>query len=174
MRIFAVIAVSFVVLVLQAAFGMLGMTTAAAPNLIIPIILYLGVSGSVSLVVGTMTAFGIGYLHDFFCGNPLGLQTLVSVAIFIVAKTAGGRLFLRGPFSQAALSFFAVVLADVTALALIAIFGFPSPLPQRSLDETGRALLWGALLTAAIAPLVFLVVSRVEALIGQRSEDAPV
>ena len=83
-------------LVLEAALGTLIPMHAFAPNLMLPIVIYLGVSPEVQIVRGALISFLLGYLLDSFCGNPMGLQTFVLAASFMVARGAGLRLFPQG------------------------------------------------------------------------------
>src|SRR5437773_1178534 len=87
----------FFVLVLEAALGTLLPIYSFAPNLVLPIAIFLGVSAEIHIVRGVLISFALGYLLDSFCGNPMGLQTFVLTASFMLARGAGLRLFPQGP-----------------------------------------------------------------------------
>ena len=162
----------FLLLVQQAAIGVMVPLDEWAPNLLLPIVIYLGVAHDVHIVRGVSLAFVLGYLLDSFCGSPMGLQTFVMVATFLVARGAGLNLFMRGPLFQIALTFVFGVLAGGSILALRAIFEPPAPFPTGTVSDTVIALTAGAAITALLSPLVFLTVRRLDALVTRRREEA--
>ncbi len=171
------------------------------PNLLLPIVIFLGVQPEVGLLRGALISFVLGYLLDEFCGSPMGLQTFVLVATFMVARGAGIRLFLRGALFQVGLVFAASILAGGTILALRAIFSQPDPFPLQMpaggiagdviMLVTGTSaedappvggvvgmtltLIGSALITALFAPAIFSVTRRIDALRARRrdTEGAP-
>ncbi len=167
----ALIAFGFGLLVLQAAMGTLVSIHPFAPNLLLPVAIYLGVSPDVNIARGAAIAFVLGYLLDSFCGSPIGLWTFVLVATFMVARGAGLRLFLRGPLFQIVLTFLVGVLAAGTILALRAIFEKPAPFPHDELHQIVASLLIPALVTALASPLVFAGVRRVEQWTTRRGDE---
>src|SRR5688500_15927317 len=112
MRNAAFILLGFSFLVFQAAFGVMMPLNEWAPNLILPIVIYLGVSNDLYIVRGAILSFVLGYLLDSFCGSPMGLHTFIMVASFLVTRGAGLSLFMRGPAFQIALTFMFALLAD--------------------------------------------------------------
>lgn len=171
MRNLALIGLGFALLVLQAAVATLVSVYSFAPNVVLPMVIYLGVSHDVHLVRGAALSFVLGYLLDSFCGSPMGLQTFVLVATFILSRFAGLRLFLRGPLFQITLTFVVGVLAGGTILALRAIFEKPTLFPSTGSWSTIVTLLGPALATALIAPLVFVAVRRVDGLASRRRDE---
>ncbi|GAB5544340.1 MAG: rod shape-determining protein MreD [Sandaracinaceae bacterium] len=172
MRNLAFVLLGFLLLVQQAAIGVMVPLDEWAPNLLLPIVIYLGVAHDVHIVRGVSLAFVLGYLLDSFCGSPMGLQTFVMVATFLVARGAGLNLFMRGPLFQIALTFVFGVLAGGSILALRAIFEPPAPFPTGTVSDTVIALTAGAAITALLSPLVFLTVRRLDALVTRRREEA--
>jgi len=168
----AFVLLGFLLLVQQAAVGVMVPLDEWAPNLLLPIVIYLGVAHDVHIVRGVSLAFVLGYLLDSFCGSPMGLQTFVMVATFLVARGAGLNLFMRGPLFQIALTFVFGVLAGGSILALRAIFEPPAPFPTGSVTDTVVALTAGAAITALLSPAIFLVVRRLDALVTRRREEA--
>lgn len=166
-----VLLLGFGLLVLQSAAATVLSLHVLAPNLLLPIVIFLGVSPDVHIVRGAVISFVLGYLLDAFCGNLMSLQTFVLVATFMVARGAGLRLFLRGPLFQILLTFLVGMLAGGTILALRAIFESLSPFPA-SIWPTATSLVGASLLTALAAPLVFLAVRRIDTLVLRRREEA--
>lgn len=171
-RSLVIVALGFALLVLQATATTLFPMYPFTPNLILPIVIFLGVSPEVHVVRGATVSFLLGYLVDLFSGNLLGLQTFVMVATFMLARGAGLRLFLRGPVFQVVLTFVVGALAGGAVLALRAIFEDPAPFPAGSAWTTGIALAAPALVTALAAPLVFHAVRRVESWVMRGGEEA--
>lgn len=171
MRNIVLIGFGFLLLVAQAAVATLVPVHRFAPNLMLPIVIYLGVSHDVPIVRGASLCFVLGYLLDAFSGSSMGLHTFVLVATFMVARGAGLRLFLRGPAFQMVLTFMAGMAAGGTVLALRAIFEQPAPFPTDQLQSNTMRLVAPALATALAAPLIFATVRRIEALGAQRREE---
>lgn len=172
MRNVAFVALAFLLLVTQGAVGVLVPLNEWAPNLLLPIVIYLGVAHDVHIVRGAALAFVLGYLLDEFCGSPMGLSTFVMVATFLVARGAGLNLFMRGPLLQIAMTFVFAVLAGGSILALRAIFEPPAPFPIGSVSETLISLAAGAAVTAVLSPVLFFLIRRVEGLVTRRREEA--
>lgn len=172
MRNAAYVVLGFALLVVQAAVGALVPLGAFAPNLILPIVLFLGVTPDVHVVRGAALSFVLGYLLDSFCGSPMGLSTFVMVATFLVTRGAGLNLFMRGPLFQIALTFAFGVLTGGAVLALRAIFEPPAPFPIGAVTHTGVSLIAGSAVTAVLSPLLFFGVRRVDALVTRRREEA--
>jgi rod shape-determining protein MreD len=163
-----------VLLVLQSAATTMGAFHPYEPNLLLPIVIYLGVSPDVSMVRGSAVSFCLGYLLDLFCGNLMSLQTFIMVATFILARGAGLRLFLRGPAFQVLLTFVIGMLSGGAVMALRAIFEARAPFRAGTAWETLAALARPSLVTALAAPLVFLAARRVEAIMVRRREESGV
>lgn len=173
MRNVALIALGFALLVMGAAAATFVPYHAIAPNMLLPVVIFLGVTHEVHIVRGAALSFVFGYLFDAFTGSPMGLMTFVLVATFIVARFAGLRLFLRGPVFQILLTFFVAVLAGGTILALRAIFERPAPFPAGTLEDHTLTLVIPAVTTALVSPLVFAAVRRIESLAVRKREERP-
>lgn len=172
MKSVALVILGFALLVLQSSVATLVSVHPFAPNLLLPLVIYLGVSPDVPLARGAALSFVLGYLLDAFCGNPMGLQTFLMVATFLVARVAGLRLFLRGPAFQVLLTFLVGVLDGGTVLALRAIFEPPAPFPTPSVWQSVLSVVGPAAVTAVAAPFVFLLIRRIEALTSRTREEA--
>lgn len=161
-------------LVVQAAISTLVPMHSYAPNLLLPIVIYLGISGDVTMVRGASISFVLGYLFDAFCGNPMGLQTFAMVASFMMARGAGVRLFPKGLLFQLLLTFVMAMISGVVILALRAIFEPPAPFPTADARYHVSILLRYSVATAVISPLIFPVVRKLDGWFLQRvSENKP-
>lgn len=166
------IAFGFGLLVVQSAVAMLVPMDIVTPNLVLPIVVYLGVSPEVHIVRGALVGFALGYLLDSNCGSPMGLHTFVMTASFMVARGAGLRLFPQGTGFQVLLTFLMTVAFGATVIALRAIFEQPTPaIGETAARQTVISLLGPALTTAAASPFVFAVTRRIEALSALRREE---
>lgn len=166
----ALLLLGYGLLVLQSAIANQIGATIFAPNLMIPIVIFLGVSPHVHLIRGAIVAFLLGYLLDLFCGNLMSIQTLVTVATYVLARGAGLRLFLRSPAFQFLLTFAVTAIAGGAIVALKAIFKLQ---PFGSALDIAPMLAGPALSTAIASPLIFPIVRRLDALsTSQRSEGA--
>jgi rod shape-determining protein MreD len=167
----ALLAFGFLLLVSQAALSTLVPIYAFAPNLVLPLVIYLGVTHEVHVVRGAVIAFVLGYLLDAFCGSPMGLHTFILVATFIVARFAGLRFLMRGVFFQAALTFIVALLDGGTILALRAIFEKSASWSAENVQSTALTLLIPAASTAFVAPLLFAAVRKIEGAFTRRRDE---
>jgi rod shape-determining protein MreD len=169
------VAFGLILLVFETAFATLVPMHSFAPNLVLPIAIYLGVSPDVHIVRGASVCFALGYLLDSFCGNPMGLQTFVLTASFIVARGAGLRLFPQGMAFQILLTFLMAIAFGATVLALRAIFEQPQvPLFGTTMGAISEAPLQSAAATALLSPLVFAGTRRIVGLGNPKREDRTV
>jgi len=168
----ALFALAFAMLVAQSALAVVIPLSDWAPNLVLPMAIYLGVSQDVHLVRGALLSFVLGYLLDSFCGSPMGLQTFVVLASFLVARGTGLNLLIRGAAFQIVIMFVCSLVAGVSILALRAIFEPPSPFPLWGVLGTIYALVFGAIATALVSPPIFIVMRRLESLLTRRREES--
>ncbi|HEX7477270.1 MAG TPA: rod shape-determining protein MreD [Polyangiales bacterium] len=163
----------FLLLTVQTACATLTPMHTFAPNLVLPIAMCLGVSADVHLVRGAAICFALGYLLDAFCGNPMGLQTFVMVASFMLARAAAFRLFSQGPFLSVLLTFVMGVLSGFGVLALRAIFEQQRDILSYDPLHTARILFQSAAVTALFAPPIFAAVSRIDGRSAQKPDERP-
>lgn len=162
----------FVLLVVQSTVATIVPTHLIAPNLLLPIAIYLGVSHDVWIVRGALLSFLFGALLDAFSGNPVfSLQTFAMVATFVLSRFAGLRLFLRGPVFQVILTFVVTLLAGGTIVALRTIFERQPPFAAATASYTATSLIAPAITTAIVSPLVFMAVRRADATPSRRREQ---
>ena len=179
------VALALVLLVVQSSLSALASMHPFVPNLLLPMVLYLGVTPDVTLGRGAALAFGIGVLADEVTGAPLGLTTFIFVAAFLLTRVAGLRLVLRGvPFQIVATTGIAVIAAGAM-IALCAIFeepeAFPLVMPPLGVLGTISTMIWGedaplvgrgtelvtllvatGLATGVVSPLVYTATRRAD------------
>jgi hypothetical protein len=174
----------------QSALGVLLPTYPFSPNLILPIVMFLGGSPEISVVRGGSLALVFGWALDEFCGAPMGLSTAVMVATYLASRGAVHQVSLRGTSFQIGLTFAIALLSGGSILALRTIFApqeaFPLTLPADGIArdvlsfltgtgesdapragsavEIGLTLAASALATALLAPVQFSLLRRIEAL----------
>lgn len=171
MRGLLLISFGFVLLALQAALATLLPMHTFAPNLMLPIALELGAAPDTHLTRGALVCFALGYLFDAFCGNPLGLQTFVLVATYLLARGASVRLMSNGPMFIAMFSLFMSIVTGFLVLALRALFEKKSEILTYDLPGTLQVVLQSALATALLAPAVCGVVRRIDTRPPQKTEQ---
>ena len=170
LRAMLMVVAGFVLLLAQSSATVVAPLHPFVPNLVLPAVLFLGVSPDVHITRGAGIVFALGYLLDLFCGNLMGLHTFLSVATFLLSRGMGLRLVLRGAGYQASASFFVAVLYGGASLTLRTVFGRAAPFPAGGYAETLWALLPQAAATALTAPVVFAVVTRIEGASFKRQE----
>jgi len=161
----------FVLLLLQAALASLLPLHGFAPNLMLSIALALGTAPEVNLVRGAVVCFVLGYLFDAFCGNPLGLQTFVLVATYMLARGASVRLLPHGAMFIAMFALLMSVVSGFSVLALRALFEKKSEILTYDIRGTLLMVLQSALATALLAPAVFAGVHRIETRSPQKTDE---
>jgi rod shape-determining protein MreD len=171
MRSLLLIFFGFILLALQAALATLVPMQSYAPNLMLPIALALGASPDVQLMRGAVVCFVLGYLFDAFCGNPLGLQTFMLVAVYMLARGAAVRLLPHGAMFVALFTMAMTVVSGFAVLALRALFEKKSDILTYDAWGTLRVVFQSALATAIVAPALFGVVRRIETRTPSRGED---
>ncbi len=167
----ALVLLGYGLLVLESAISTVFSLGAFSPNLILPIVIFLGVAPDVRIVRGVVVSFLLGYLLDLLTGNPMSLETFVCVATFLVSRGAGLRLFLRGPAFQVGLTFLATLVAGGASTALRAVFENPPPFTVQTPFETATKLVGPAVATALVAPFVFGLALRVDGVSATRRDD---
>jgi len=130
-----------------------------APYLGLPFVFALGTGPGVRILRGAATAFALGYLYDFFTGNPLGIHTLVFVVGFLLAWLIGYLLSFRGVPFEMVLTF-ALTLMLGGLLEGVRAF-VPGGMTWSGLTLT-MSLFGSAFATALVAPLLFAIARRVD------------
>lgn len=168
MKSLTLVLLGFTLLVAETAFATLVPMHRYAPNLLLPIAIFLGVAPEVPVARGALVCFALGYLLDSFSGSLMGLQTLALVASFLVARGAGLRLFPQGAAFQILLT---LVMALATGLATLALRGLFERTFTFELDEHGGTLVRSSVVTALCAPFVFFLTRRILGAPSTRAEE---
>jgi rod shape-determining protein MreD len=127
----------------------------ATPNLVMPLVVFLGVHEH-SMTRGATLTFILGYWLDVLSGAPVGFFTFVHVACWWMARVAGVRLTAQTWLTRVSLGFiFSVVEAAIT-LILLAVFGSDTRRPV----EIAAVAVPHAISTAIVAPIVFRIAQR--------------
>jgi rod shape-determining protein MreD len=134
------------------------LVTEMRPSLLVPLLVFLGVTET-NLALGAGVAFLLGYVLDVVAGAPIGLHAFTSVATVALARIAGLRIVTQGGWARALLAGAFAAFGAVVALVLLAIFGRPY-VPRALL----RLVIPHALATAVVAPLVYRLAEKTQAL----------
>ena len=161
-----IVLVAFALLLIQSVFSRVLAPYPFSPYLGLPLVFALGTAPGVRVLRGAATAFAIGYLCDFFTGNPLGLHTFVFVVGYLTAWLLGYLLTFRGIAFEMVLTFTLTVLLGSL---LEAIRGFTPGGMAWSGVTLALALFASAFATALVAPILFAVVRWID----PESERAP-
>lgn len=159
-RALAILVAAIVALVLQTAVFPALLPRPLAPNLVLVIAVYLGVTQHSP--GGAIGAFLLGYCLDTFSGTLLGLNafalTVVYLAVYLVART----LWTEGGIPAMALVFVAVWVHLGAALTITWLAEAGAPVWAHVV----RYGLLEAVVGALVAPAVFGFVSWEERLLG--------
>ena len=128
----------------------------ATPNLVLPLIIFLGVHEH-SMARGALLAAAFGYTLDIMSAAPMFLFTFVSVAIWWLSRVAGVRLTAQTFMTRAPLAFGFAIVESAIVLTLLAIFGTDNFRPL----ELATIVAPRATATALVAPLIFRFAHRV-------------
>lgn len=154
-----IILIVFIMLLVQSVFSRLLAPYPLTPYLGLPFVFALGTARGVSVVRGAVTAFLVGYLYDFFTGNPLGLHTLVFVVGLLAARLVGHLVSSRGlPFELITTFFLTLPLGGL--LETIRAFT-PGGMAWDGVALT-LALFGSAFATALVAPPLFALTRRID------------
>jgi rod shape-determining protein MreD len=125
------------------------------PNLIMPLVVFLGVHEH-SMARGATLTFVLGYLLDLLSGAPVGFFTFVHVSCWWMARVAGVRLAAQTWLTRASLGFVFSIAEAAIGLILLAVFGNDTRRPV----EIAAIVIPHAISTALAAPLIFGLAQR--------------
>jgi len=138
----------------------------AIPSLVLPLMVFLGLHEP-SMSRGAAICAALGYASDLLASAPIGLFTVVSVALWWLARTAGVRLTAQTWWTTSALAFGFSLVESVLVLVLLAIFGAD---PQRPIEISTVALPRAAA-TALCSLFVFPLAQRLhQGTVGMRAD----
>jgi rod shape-determining protein MreD len=149
------VAVGYILTVLQASLQSVVPVRVLVPELSFLVALYAGMTARDRVGGACGVAFVLGYVTDLLAGAPKGLFALTFVLLCLLAKGASLRLLLTGRIGGAAFAFVASLVSGMVVL-----------LARSHLDASGlRPILvlpLQAAVTALFAPLVFWALARLE------------
>ncbi|TMA30059.1 MAG: rod shape-determining protein MreD [Deltaproteobacteria bacterium] len=155
LRIVLVILVCVALGVIESVVPFLFHLTAARPDLLLIVVLYLALHDDV--VEGAALSAAAGYLSDLTSATPAFLYTFLAVLTFVVVRLGGSALKTEGGVQSAAVAFGASLVHSLIATL---VFGFFTGAGFHL--EIG-SLLWSAIGTAIAAPIVFSILRRLDA-----------
>jgi rod shape-determining protein MreD len=159
MRSTAFIAVGILLIILQGnlypVLGYLGLH-GATPSFVLPLVIFLGVHET-SIARGSALAFSLGYATDLLASAPIGLFSLMAVAVWGLARIAGVRLTAQTWWTKAALAFGFSLVESVLLLMLLAIFGSDTRRPL----ELATVALPHATSTAVCSLFIFPLAQKI-------------
>jgi rod shape-determining protein MreD len=156
-RALSFVGVTYLVLVVTTGLAALSPWHLPAPEVTLLIVLYLGLLGRGSVSSHAALALAIGYLADLFAGSPRGLHALTLSLVMLVARGASSRLMVSSLWQQLVVTFAAALGHGALIVALSSSIAGD--------DLTSSALRLApptALVTAAVAPLAFALLKRVD------------
>ena len=134
--------------------------------LLAPVLVHLALTAA--NVDGAVGAAAVGYVLDLLSGTPKGLMTFLSVAAFLVVRFTGAAVDVRGRVGFALLSAATALGLSTGAVALQRLVADPQVAPGWGLLPR---LLAEAAVTGLCAPLLQLLVRRLDALLGGEEPD---
>lgn len=129
--------------------------TGATPNLVLPLVVYLGIHEG-SMARGALQSFGLGWALDVLGGGPAFLYRFTMVAVWWLARIASTRVTTQSAVMRLPLAFASSLVESAIVLTLLAIFGADSRRPL----ELSALLLSRAVTTALASPLLFDLAHR--------------
>lgn len=135
-------------------------------QLLVPCIVWLAIEAGTT--EGVTAAAGIGYAMDLFAGTTAGIFTFMGVVLFLGARATGMGVDLRGRAGRpgfVVLTGGGCLVVSLGAMLLQRWAGLPEAAPGATLVL--RAIV-EALLTAAASPLVWIGMTRLDALLGRQ------
>ena len=169
MKTASIIALGFLLLIMQSTIAVFIPLEVFVPNAALAVVIYMGLH-SYSAGYGAVVSFVIGYLMDTFAGSPLGMYTFVAVAVFLLSRTAALRLFLKGWIFEIALTLAWATVAGVLGLLVRGLFDQDF----RSLLTHLKIVFFKAAATAVVAPLVFRAMAWLERVTAKRKAEGKV
>jgi rod shape-determining protein MreD len=152
---------TYIALLIQTAAPLWFPFHALIPNLIIILTVDLGLRHHGA--IPALLAFAIGYATDAMSGTTLGMNAFLMTGVFLLTYEISSRLLVTNALVGATVVFFAVMLAGFGAIAITSGRGagpvFSDALPTLALQ---------ALISAMVAPIVFLLMSGTMRMVGLR------
>ncbi len=131
---------------------------------------YLGLTARQSIAAAVGASIVAGYLADLIGGTPVGLYSLVSGMVCILAHLAQRRILVRGFGVTLGFSLF-VGLTSALLVLLVRLINFQ---PHAPLFTELLRMLGAGVATAAVGPMMLRLFRRVDAAFARthREKDA--
>lgn len=170
MRGLAILLVTFVLLALESPLLHEANIQPYAPDLVLVVCIYLGLTSTFERGVGL--ALALGLLHDGFAsGATIGMHMELATLAFIISFRLSRRLVLRGVFGSMLVALVFSVGASLVELVLSLVF-------VRSFTQgTGgpglilSSMLPQALVTAPFGAFLFWLLDRLDGLVTRKSDS---
>jgi rod shape-determining protein MreD len=142
----------------------------ASPNLVLPAAVFIAINARREQAL--IGAFGLGLLQDLFTQHPLGLYAFSygMVGLFVVGTQPA--VYRDHPLTH----FFMTLLASMLVALVLWFNNWAYPILHSHTAETRLPLLaifGSALYTAALAPIIMGLLSRIKTLFGFRGRHGP-
>ena len=154
LRIALVVLVCMALAVAESVLPFLLHLKVARPDLLLAVVLYLALHDDI--VEGAALSAVAGYFSDLSSATPAFLYTFLAVLTFVVLRLGGSALKTEGGAQSAVVAFGASLLHGLIAAA---VFGF---FTGTGVHFAALPMLWSALGTALLAPLVFSILRRLD------------
>ncbi len=143
---------------------------AASPNLVLPAAVFIAINARREQAL--IGAFVLGFIQDLFTQHPLGLYAFSygMVGLFVVGTQPA--VYRDHPLTH----FFVTLLASVLVALVICFNNWAYPMLHSHSAQFRQpliAIFGSALYTAAVAPIVMGVLSRMKTLFGFRGRHGP-
>ena len=155
LRIALVVLVCMVLAVVESVAPFLLHLKVARPDLLLAVVLYLALHDDI--VEGAALSAVAGYLSDLTSATPAFLYTFLAVLTFVLLRMGGSALKTEGGAQSAAVAFGASLVHSLIATV---VFGF---FTGSGIHFGVGAMLWSALGTALLAPVVFAILRHLDA-----------
>lgn len=160
-----------ILLVVGAAWhGLPGPVPEMRPEIAAIVSAYLGLTARRSIAAAVGGSIVVGYLADLLGGSPVGLYSLVSGMVCIIAHLAQRRILVRGWGVTLGFSLF----VGLTSALLVQIVRLVYFQPRAPLGTEALRLLGAGVATAVIGPLMLRLFRRIDAAFARthRERDA--
>ena len=156
LRSILVVALCLAASILESVLPFVFHLSAARADILLVVVLYLALNDEV--VRGAGLSLAAGYISDITSATPTCLYAFLAVLTFAVVRICGNAVKTDGGPQSMAVAFVASLVHSTLAAVL---FYFVAP-GSEGLVLQLSPLIWSAIATAAVAPLVFSVLRRLD------------
>jgi rod shape-determining protein MreD len=156
LRALLVIALCLAAAILESVLPFVFHMSAARADILLVVVLYLALNDEV--IPGAALSLAAGYISDITSATPSCLYAFLAVFTFAAVRIGGNAVKTDGGPQSMAVAFAASLIHSTLAAVL---FYFVAP-GSEGLVLKFSPLIWSAVATAAVAPLVFSVLRRLD------------